>query len=66
VSRRKLTPEDRDEIEALRKSGEEARAYMQEILDRIEPKIEAYRAREERRERRRARIRRLLSFRRAA
>ena len=51
------TPEEREAWRRRRKEeGEAARAYMQEILDRVGARIEAER---ERRERRRARLRRL-------
>jgi hypothetical protein len=67
MSKKRRTPEERaEQHERLRTSGEEARANMQEILDRIGQRLDAYREHEERRERRRARIRRLFSFRRAA
>jgi hypothetical protein len=63
VSKRKWTPEEREESERLRKSGEEARANMQAIIDRQQARR---RAAEERQERRRRLLRRLFPFRRTA
>ena len=36
MSKRKRTPEEREELERLIESGREARRHMQEILDRVE------------------------------
>ena len=53
---RERTPEEREAWERRKREGEAARAYMQDILDRVGARIEADRAR---RERRQARLRRL-------
>ena len=53
---KKRTPEEREAWQRRREEGEAARAYMQEILDRVGARIDARRAR---RERRRERLRRL-------
>ena len=45
---RKLTPEDRDRFRRRREEGEPARRKMQEILDRVEARMQE---RQERRER---------------
>ena len=50
------TPEEREEWRRRDEEGEAARAYMQDILDRVGARIEAERVR---RERRQARLRRL-------
>jgi hypothetical protein len=63
MSQRKWTPEQREQLRLLRERGEEARANMQAILDRLDARREAE---EQRRERRRQIIRRLIPFRRAA
>lgn len=63
MSKRKWTPEEREEMRRLRESGEAARANMQAIIERQEARR---RAEEERRERRRRFLRRLFPFRRAA
>ena len=45
---RKLTPEDRDRFRRHREEGEAARRQMQEILDRVEARMQERQARRER------------------
>jgi hypothetical protein len=58
-----MNPERRAEIEELREQGRIARERMQEIIERVEARLEADRAR---RERRRQFFQRLVPFRRAS
>ena len=57
---RKISPELREQIRRTNEEGRQARAQMQEIIDRIEARRLAE---QQRAERRRERIRRLLPFR---
>jgi hypothetical protein len=52
----KPTPEEHEARRRRKEEGEAARAYLQDILDRVGARMEAER---QRRERRRARLRRL-------
>ncbi len=56
---RKISPELREEIRQLNEEGRKARAYMQEVIDRVEARKRADR---ERAERRRRLLRRFLPF----
>ena len=56
---RKISPEFREEIRQLNEEGRRARAYMQEVIDRIEARKHADR---ERAARRRRLLRRFLPF----
>jgi hypothetical protein len=68
--KRKLTPEEREELRRLYEFSDAARANMQRILDEVgerrREREERRRAEEERRERRRRKWRRLVTFGRAA
>jgi hypothetical protein len=61
--RKKLTPEEREEIRRINDQGRAARARMQATIDHAD---EWLRVRAERRERRRRLLRRLMPFRRVA
>jgi hypothetical protein len=61
--KRKLTPEEREEIRRINEQGREARRRMQASMDHADAWL---RARAERQERRRRLLRRLMPFRRAA
>ena len=64
--KKKLTPEQREEIRRINEEGRKARETLQAALDRAEAWLAAERERREIRMRRRARLRRLFPFRRAA